>query len=409
MKYFVELPEVWATEFLEDDPSCNGYWISSLTQSWQKGYPDNCSLPWSHYVELVRRLRMHTQKEIMVDVDMLFNEPSLDALIAKELYEAGANSIVIESKKFPKVNSLTPDHMVVNTPEEFARMINKVKTSVPDLGVIARLEYLALTKDIDHTYRVSKRMLNAGADSIVIHWGGSDDTSYLKEALSLLKKDKVNTGIIPTQYLDQVVNGDFNKLADFSILGNICSSFIRYSYAQKSVEDLLKLPCEFKPLLERSSSHEPEGKRTLIVLGAKPNKKGEYLLGSTEVVNKFLENSSAFYSVLLVTSAEVKIPNNINQKKVRQIKIQDSMGEAHSLSLALSYLNTEMVTVAYADIEDIAFNNLDGSGILFQEDKFMGVLNTNSDLLFSLVNSCDPSSSILELASGADINPNVLR
>ena len=83
MKYFVELPEVWATEFLEDDPNCNGYWISSLTQSWQKGYPDNCSLPWSNYVELVRRLRMHTQKEIMVDVDMLFNEPSLGALIAK--------------------------------------------------------------------------------------------------------------------------------------------------------------------------------------------------------------------------------------------------------------------------------------------------------------------------------------
>ena len=46
MKYFVELPEVWATEFLEDDPSCNGYWISSLTLSWLKGYPDNSSLPW---------------------------------------------------------------------------------------------------------------------------------------------------------------------------------------------------------------------------------------------------------------------------------------------------------------------------------------------------------------------------
>ena len=132
-------------------------------------------------------------------------------------------------------------------------------------------------------------------------------------------------------------------------------------------------------------------------------------MGSKEVVNKFLENSSVFYSILLVTSAEVKIPNNKNAKKVKQIKIQDSMGEAHYLSLALSYLNTEMVTVAYADIEDIAFNNLDGSGILFQEDKFMGVLNTNSYLLFSLVNSCDPSSSILELASGADINPNVLR
>ena len=52
MKYFVELPEVWATEFLEDDPSCNGYWISSLTQSWQKGYPDNCSLPSVSYTHL---------------------------------------------------------------------------------------------------------------------------------------------------------------------------------------------------------------------------------------------------------------------------------------------------------------------------------------------------------------------
>ena len=75
MKYIVEIPEVWATEMLEGDDDCHGYWISSLTQSWQKGYPDNCTLPWVNYVDVVRRLRSHTKKPIYVDVDMLFNEP----------------------------------------------------------------------------------------------------------------------------------------------------------------------------------------------------------------------------------------------------------------------------------------------------------------------------------------------
>ena len=77
MKYYVELPEVWIVEFLDNDPNCDGYWISSLTQSWQKGYPDNCSLPWSNYIDLVRRLRFQTKKKIIVDVDMLFNEPNI--------------------------------------------------------------------------------------------------------------------------------------------------------------------------------------------------------------------------------------------------------------------------------------------------------------------------------------------
>jgi len=47
---------------------------------------ENCTLPWTNYVDVIRRLKQHTDKPIMVDVDMLFNEPSVAATIAKELY-----------------------------------------------------------------------------------------------------------------------------------------------------------------------------------------------------------------------------------------------------------------------------------------------------------------------------------
>ena len=41
MKFYVEIPEIWALESLEGDEMCDGYWISSITQSWQKGNQDN--------------------------------------------------------------------------------------------------------------------------------------------------------------------------------------------------------------------------------------------------------------------------------------------------------------------------------------------------------------------------------
>ena len=101
MKFYVEIPEIWALESLEGDEMCDGYWISSLTQSWQKGYPDNCTLPWTNYVDITRRLRQHTKKPIIVDVDMLFNEPSIGALICSELFHAGCKGtkVIIFSHK----------------------------------------------------------------------------------------------------------------------------------------------------------------------------------------------------------------------------------------------------------------------------------------------------------------------
>jgi len=408
MEYFVELPEVWATEFLENDPNCAGYWVSSLTQSWQKGYPDNCTVPWTNYVDVVRRLRLHSDKKIIVDVDMLYNEPSIAATVAKELYEAGCNTIVVESKRFPKVNSLTPDGMVLSTPEEFARLLNKVKVSVPDLELIARNEYLATTKDVNITYNIAKRAIAAGADGVVVHWGGDANTELLKKTLKKLKDDNVQTGIIPTKYLDQVVQGDFDQLADFSILGNICSSFIRHTFSQHTVESLLNMPCEFKPILDRVNSLEPSGHKTLIVLGAKPNDEGEFLLSKEQVVRQFTDRLGEFYSIIFVVSTNFTHITN-DDIKVHKVSIEDSLGEVHSLSAAMPYLNTEYATVVYADLDNFGLDNLDKNGLLFHGDTYAGVLNVRSDVLMTLIESVNPTASILEMAAAGNVKTTVIQ
>ena len=82
---------------------------------------------------------------------------------------------------------------------------------------------------MESTVAISRRVVDAGADAVVVHWGSDADTTLLKETLEPLQQQGIRTGIIPTKYLDQVVAGDFEELADFSILGNICSSFIRHS------------------------------------------------------------------------------------------------------------------------------------------------------------------------------------
>lgn len=403
MKYYVETPEVWITEFLEPDDLCSGYWISSLTQSWQKGYPDNCTLSWSNYVDLVRRLRFHTSKEILVDVDMMFNEPSIAATISKELHAVGCDGIVVESKRFPKVNSLIPNAMVLSTPDEFCRLINKAKTASPELKVVARIEYLAQLRCPASSAAIGKRAADAGADAIVVHWGGDADTALLKETLVRLKAHGLETGVIPTRYIDQVTDGEFDDLADFSILGNICSSFIRHAFSEQSVESLLSTPPMFEPILDRVSSHEPAGHRTLVVLGAKPDRDGQWLLQDREVLDRFLTLQDKFYKIIFVTGSGMEVPAEASDK-LHILHVDNSIGEVDSLSATRELLNTENTTVAYADIDRRALENIDSAGLAFHNDLFAGTLTIKTELLLSILSESNPNETVLQMASRHNIN-----
>lgn len=369
MTNIVELPELWALEFLEEDENCSGYWISSLTQSWQKGYADNCTLPWTNYVDLVRRLRLQTDKIIVVDVDMMFNEPAIAAVIAKELYAAGCDRIVVESKKFPKVNSLTPETMVLSTPSEFCRLISMVKKHAPDLEVYARNEYLIKTDDVNVTFDISMRAIAAGADGTVIHYT-NENTTKLKMVLGMLNDKGVSCGIIPTKYLDQYREGAFDGLHDFAILGNICSSFIRHSFSQMNISSLLDIPCEFKPILKQSNIYKPEGETTLIVLGAKD--KTNHPLMNDRVLDAFV-SYPGFSDIILCVPSEEFVEGDPSEYLI----VEDSPSEAYTLSKALAHVNTEFVTIAYADIDD--WESLQNKGAVFDEDTFAGIYNCTTE------------------------------
>jgi hypothetical protein len=338
----------------------------------------------------------------MVDVDMLFNEPSVAATIAKELYDVGCNTIVVESKRFPKVNSLNPQSMVLSTPDEFCRLLNKVKTSVPELEVIARNEYLVTTKSVATTYDISKRAIRAGADGVVIHWGGNSETDLLKKTLTKLKGEGIKTGIIPTKYLNQVVNGEFEDKADFSILGNVCSSYIRHAFSHQTVQTLLTTLCMFKPILDRVDSYEPKGQRTLIVLGAKPNEEGYVFLENSDRVAQFKAQLQHYYNIVLVVDINSEVKKD-QSDRIHIARIEDSIGEVDSLMAARDYMNTEYITVVYADIEEKVFNYLLNQGITFVSDVFAGVLNVKTDVLLSMLQKTDPSMSMLEMVSHNDL------
>jgi len=163
----------------------------------------------------------------------------------------------------------------------------------------------------------------------------------------------------------------------------------------------------FKPILDRVNSHEPEGQKTLVVLGAAKNEMGDYLLRNKQIVSQFTDLLNDYYSVVFVTGKDAEVDEPENQN-VHLARVSESVGEAHSLSSAMEYINTEQVTVAYADIDQIALKNISTSGILFNGDVFAGVVNTDSDILASVVKSVDPTTTLIQMGMKGGLSLSVI-
>ena len=196
------------------------------------------------------------------------------------------------------------------------------------------------------------------------------------------------------------MNKEFDDLADFSILGNICSSYIRSCFSEQNISKLLDDPPQFRSILDRVKSYEPTGETTLIVLGAKPSKTtGNFLLESAETVKKFLSLSDKFYSMVFVIDESTKFPLTESNKNFEIVNIKSSLGEVHSLQMSLPKINTEYTTVVYADINDYAFENIQEGSMLFEGDKFSGVMNIKTELLISIASAADPTIDLIKLAT----------
>jgi hypothetical protein len=387
---YVETPEIWALEFLENDKNSKdvaGLWVSSLTQSWQKGYPDNCSMPWSVYLDMVRRFRLNTDRKIVVDVDMMYNEPGIASIMSKELSAAGANTLVIESKTFPKVNSLFPTDVRLSTTAEFCRLLNRVKMNSPELEILARIEHLSVNQDPNEVLEVALAAQDAGADGVVIHWG-YPDTDLLYTTLKQIheKTSNLKVGIIPTKFMGDFNEGKFSEFIDFAILGNICSSYLRTQFEGLSLrDDLMQNKVNFKPILSRSKGYETPKGKTLVVLGGKSSK-----LNDPQILSSWTKLSEHYHKVLMVADTTDGMDLGQLPANCDVLTIDASQGEVDTLAVAEAHIRTDQVVVAYAGLEDRWFDLLEGAinpGMYFDkdDDKFLGILSVECHYLAKLI------------------------
>ena len=72
------------------------------------------------------------------------------------------------------------------------------------------------------------------------------------------------------------------------------------------------------------------------------------------------------------------------------------------------FLNSEYVSVVYADLEEQGFEMLQVDGLVFSEDSYAGVFNTRTDILLDMLNKANPVSSILEMASHNEVHINTV-
>lgn len=147
-------------------------WMSSLTETSSKGYPDNEFLNInSRYDTLVEVLNNST-KPIIYDGDTGSFEEHF-VLSVKQLELLGASAIVIEDKKGLKQNSLlgSSPKQEAEDIDVFSKKITAGKAAQlsKEFMIIARIESLILGNGHDDAIKRASAYIKAGADGILIH------------------------------------------------------------------------------------------------------------------------------------------------------------------------------------------------------------------------------------------------
>jgi phosphoenolpyruvate phosphomutase / 2-hydroxyethylphosphonate cytidylyltransferase len=178
-------------------------WESSLTDSASKGKPDIELVDFTSRIQRINEILEVTTKPIIVDGDT-GGTPEHFSYMVKTLERLGVSAVIIEDKKFPKINSLKEG--AVHIQEDTDIFCNKLKIGkksqlTHDFMIIARIESLIMGKPVVHALRRAVCYIDAGVDAIMIH--SKDKTpekilEFCKEYKKL--KNKVPLVVVPTSY-----------------------------------------------------------------------------------------------------------------------------------------------------------------------------------------------------------------
>ena len=147
-------------------------WVSSLTDSTEKGKPDIELVDMTSRISTINEIMEVTSKPIILDGDtggllehFVFNIKTIERM--------GVSAIIIEDKMGLKKNSLfgTEVKQTQDSIENFTEKIRAGKKALltDEFMIIARIESLILKQGMEDAITRAKAYIEAGADGIMIH------------------------------------------------------------------------------------------------------------------------------------------------------------------------------------------------------------------------------------------------
>lgn len=150
----------------------DGMWLSSLTDSTAKGWPDIEAVDVTSRIRTVNDIVEVTTKPIVYDGDT-GGKPEHFVFTVKTLERLGVSAVIIEDKIGLKKNSLfgTDAGQMQDSIESFSHRIavGKKAQRTEEFMIIARIESLILGHDVEDALERAAAYIGAGADGIMIH------------------------------------------------------------------------------------------------------------------------------------------------------------------------------------------------------------------------------------------------
>jgi len=184
--------------------SFDGVWVSSLTDSTNKGKPDTGVVDVTSRLQTINQILEATTKPMVVDADN-GGLPEHFVFTVKSLEAAGVSAVIIEDKVGAKRNSLfgTDVQQKQDSIPEFSDKIRRGKLAQvsKDFMIVARIESLILKQGLHDALARAKAYIEAGADGIMIHSKDKEPTEILEFCKQYGQFDKkVPLVVVPSTY-----------------------------------------------------------------------------------------------------------------------------------------------------------------------------------------------------------------
>lgn len=153
----------------------DGVWASGLEISASRAVPDANILTMTEQLEAAMAINEATSLPVVCDGDTGYGNAANVAHMVRKYEAAGLAAVVIEDKRFPKVNSFIPGRQELVSLEEFCGKMRAAKDAQQDPAflVLARVEALIAGWGQEEARRRAEAYAQAGADGIVIHSNAS--------------------------------------------------------------------------------------------------------------------------------------------------------------------------------------------------------------------------------------------